>query len=939
VSYRKKLIEVALPLAEINDASAYDKMPGIGPHPKGIHHWWARLPLPCARAILFASLVDDPSSDPAFAGKPEKVQDAERERLFKLIRALLQKKIHEKPGVFEQAHKEIVRACGGELPKVLDPFCGGGTIPLEAQRLGLEVYAGDLNPVAVLITKTLVEIVPRFAERPPVNPVARKELAHSSGWPGAKGLAEDVRHYGKWIKEEAIKRIGYLYPKIKLPKEYGGSEANVIAWLWARTVKCPNPGCAGQTPLVRSFSLAAKKGGRAWIEPALDKKKKIICYEVKNGTGSGPAGTIGKKGAHCLFCKEPFSFNYIRAEGKQGRIGTQLLAIIAEGHRGRVYLPSQEDHAEIAAEVRPKSFIDTDIPEKALGFRVQAYGMIKHRHLFTSRQLQALGVFSDLVKEIHETILDDARRAGGWAKEQDQPLHQGGSGPTAYAEAVTLFLGFGLDRCADFNNSLCTWSPTNEKVMHLFGRGAIPMTWDHAEANILGESVGSWSTCSDYVAECIEVISAGLKPKSQVQQLDAASAAPDGEGFLVSTDPPYYANIGYSDLSDFFYVWLRQTVGNIYPDIFSTVLVPKAPELVAAPERFENDKEKAKEHFEKGFKKAFTLLRQKLDPRFPITVYYAFKQEDEGGQDDADRESGNNVDLTTGWETLLEALISTGFQITATWPIRASQAWRMRAMGSNALASYIVLACRPRPDDAALSTRREFQGALKRELPGALKKLQHGNVAPVDLAQASIGPGMSVFSRFSKVIEADGKPMTVRTALGLINKMLDEVLTEQEGEFDANTRWALAWFDQYAHNEGPYGVAETLSKAKDATVGSLVEAGILYAKGGKVRLLKREDLASGWDPAQDTRITIWEVTQHLIRSLQKGGEQATAILLRKLGDIAEIARDLAYRLYLTCERKGWTQDALAYNSLVIAWPEISRLAATSEGVQQPELFT
>jgi putative DNA methylase len=927
---KRKLIEVALPLSEINDASAYDKMPGIGSHPKGIHHWWARLPLPSARAILFASLVDDPSVDPAFTEKSEQEQDEERERLFGILRALLQKKIHEHPQVFERAYQEIVRCCGEQIPTVLDPFCGGGSIPLEAQRLGLPVQASDLNPVAVLITKALIEVVPRFAERPPVNPASRKGVAYSGTWTSGKGLADDVRFYGQWVLEEARKRLAHLYPRVKLPREHGGREANVIAWIWARTVQCPNHACEVITPLVRSFALSTKKASRAWIAPRLNERQKRFVYEVKAGNGSAPTGTVNKKGARCLHCPYPISFDYIKSEAKAGRLGSQLMAIVAQGQRGRVYLSPSQGHEEVAGKADLENSPDTDIPEKALGFRVQPYGFTKHRHLFTPRQLHSLDVLSDLVKEVHGHILKDASSASGWPQGNDLPLHEGGCGPRAYADAVTTFLAFAIDRLADFNCGLSRWKPSGEQQMQLFGRGAIPMVWDYAEANVLGEKAICWKNAVEITANAIETVYVMAKASGQARQLDATSALPGGSHFLISTDPPYYDNIGYADLSDFFYVWLRRTIGKLYPDICSTVLVPKAPELVATPERFENDKERAKQHFETGFRKAFTILQQKLDPRFPMTVYYAFKQadEEENGQTDDD-EPTNTITLTTGWETMLEGLISTGFQITGTWPVRASQAWRMRAMGSNALASYIVLACRPRQENAPLATRREFITALKGELPAALKHLQHGNIAPVDLAQASIGPGMAVYSRFAKVLEADGSPMAVRTALQLINQELDAYLAAQESEMDRDTQFCLAWFEQYGMEAASFGEADVLARAKNTSVQGLVDAGVVHSRAGRVRLLKRDEYLDDWNPVRDARLTVWECTQHLIRALNTGGEHAAAKLVKQLGGgRSEESRALAYRLFAICERKKWADEALAYNSLVVSWPAIQEKAAT-----------
>ena len=920
----KKLIEVALPLPEINDASAYDKMPGIGPHPKGIHHWWARLPLPTARAVLFASVVDDPSAHPD-KFPTEEAQKQERERLFGILRRMMQKKLHEHPEVYAEARAEMLKSCGGKLPPVFDPFAGGGSIPLEANRLGFEAHASDLNPVAVMLNKCNLEIAPRWAGHPPVNPQARLEHTRGHAWRGTQGLAEDVRHYGRKIREQAQVQIGHIYPKAKLPKELGGGDANVVAWLWARTVASPNPAAKGaHVPLISTYWLSSAKGKLAWLKPVVNKATCTYRFEVM--TGEPPdreivkAGTKIGRGAKfkCLITGEPMSDDHIKSEGLAGRLGYQLLSIVAEKKVGRVYLPATEQHEFAAKVVAPD-----DVPTEELAYDPRniwcvGYGLTRFNHLFTARQLTAMVTLKELVKTNHTQVHKDAQSAGLSI-----------DNATSYADAVTSFLALGLNRTADYNNSLNRWRNPNPAIMNLFSVQTLPMVWDFVEGNTLGETIGSWEVCVGREADCLEVIPAGASKAGVSRQADAASGDDLPNNIIVSTDPPYYDNISYSGLSDFFYVWLRRTVGQLYPELFSTVLVPKMPELTASPERFDGDKNKAKQHFESGFRKTFTALRERLDPRFPLTVYYAFKQEDseEGGNEEA----GNGksvVDLTTGWETLLDALISTGFQITGTWPVRASQKWRMAAMDTNALASYIVLACRPRSADAKQVGRREFLAELKKELPVALRLLQQGNVAPVDFAQAAIGPGMAVFSRYAMVIEAGGQPMSVRAALGLTNQMLDEVLTEQEGEFDADTRWAVAWFDQQGFSEGEYGVAETLSNAKVTSVGGLVKAKIVASGRGKVRLLKPAELPANWDPATDNRLTVWETVHHLIRVLESGGESAAAALAAKLGAKAEIARELAYRLFSVCERRKRPSEALSYNALVQSWPEIARLSRT-----------
>jgi putative DNA methylase len=910
---KKKLIEVALPLPEINDASAYDKMPGIGPHPKGIHHWWARLPLPTARAILFASVVDDPSEHPE-KFKTEAAQDAERERLFGILREMMQKKLHTRPEIYAKARVEMEKYCDGKLPAVLDPFSGGGSIPLEANRLGFDAHAADLNPVAVLLNKCNLELVPRWVGHAPVNPNDRSKIGGTQNWRGASGLAADVRYYAEQIRTEAKKQIGHLYPQVKLPDEQGGESADVIAWLWARTIECSNPSCRARAPLVRSFWLARKKPVFVHAKPVIDARAKKVKFEIAVGDDLERETTSGK-GARCLFCGTEFKKDEVRELATRNGTSEIPLCVVAEGRRGRVYLSSENCVIPAIPDIEPGP-IDQPMPNDRRWFSPPLYGKPNFSDIFSKRQLLALTKFSDLAMAIAPEIESDARKAGV-------------TDPRAYAATISTFLALSVDRCTDFNNGICRWSATNQKVMNLFARQAIPMVWDFAEANILGESVGGWKTCSDYVAECVEVLGATTAKTGSARQIDAANGSEGIPNLLISTDPPYYDNIGYAALSDFFYVWLRRSIAPLYPELFSTVLVPKMPELTASPDRFGGSRDKARDHFESGFRRAFTSMRGKIDSRFPLTVYYAFKQDDEDTDGGVDPEEGDtSVDLTTGWETLLEALISSGFQITATWPVRASQKWRMVGLGTNALASYIVLACRPRPDSAPQVGRREFLAELKRELPSALKHLQQGNVAPVDFAQASIGPGMAVYSRYSRILEGDGRPLSVRTALSLINQIKEEVLGEPESDYDPETRWALTWFDQNGFVAGDFGDANTLANAHAISVSGLQDTGILVSRGGNVRILRPDELPKDWSPAADDHLTVWEMTHHLMRlyHYEKAGDAVTAALLRQLGSRADVARDLAYRLFSIAERRKRSADAQGYNALVLGWPELSRIA-------------
>ena len=916
MTYRKKLIEVALPLDAINREAAREKSIRHG-HPSTLHLWWARRPLAACRAVLFASLVDDPASRPE-EFPTEEEQQRERERLFGLIEELVKWENVNNEQVLKEARAEILKLTDGNPPPVLDPFCGGGSIPLEAQRLGLKAYGSDLNPVAVLITKAMIEIPPRFVGQPPVNPDAQGALVRGQIWKGSAGLAEDVRYYGEWIRQEAERRISHLYPKVQLPKEHGGGEGTVIAWLWARTVQCPNPACGAWMPLVRSFWLSTNKRKKAWIEPIVNKVEKTVRFEVKRGNGVPPEGTVDRRGARCIVCDGVSPLDHVRTEGKAGRMEQQLMAIAAEGDRERVYLNPSDEQVTIADKAVPYSVPETDLPEKALGFRVQLYGMTQHQDLFTPRQLMALTTFSDLVSEAREQAKAAAIKAG----------HREAR---AYADAVVTYLTFAISKNSHYWCALSTWHSGGEKMQPLFARQAIPMVWDFSECNPLSSSSGSLAGAVEWIAKVLIALPASGNGFSC--QRDAANGIHEIDFPLISTDPPYYDNIGYADLSDFFYIWLRRSLRNVYPDLFSLMLTPKTEELIATPHRFGGDKSKAEAHFLAGLGKAFHLMRRCGHPNYPMTVYYAYKQSE------TDKKDGGIA--STGWETMLEGLLKAGFQITGTWPMRTEMKARSVARaGTNALASSILLVCRPRPDDARMATRRDFISALRRELPDALRHLQEGNIAPVDLAQAAIGPGMAVFSRYSKVLEANGTPMRVRTALQTINAELDAYFAEQEGDLDPDTRFCTAWFEQHGMEGAAFGEADVLARAKNSSVEGVAESGILQAGAGKVRLLPRDEYPDDWDPTSDSRLNTWKRTQYLIHVLDQDGEVEAARLVNLLGGgRSEAARELAYRLYAICERKGWTQEAVAYNTLVTSWSYIQSATTSSEAAPpQRDLF-
>ncbi|MCC6131985.1 MAG: DUF1156 domain-containing protein [Acidobacteria bacterium] len=955
----KKLIEVALPLDAINKASAREKSIRHG-HPSTLHLWWARRPLAAARAVIFAQMVDDPSSHPDIF-RTEKAQEKERQRLFKIIEDLVQWENTTNEEVLQQARDEIWQSwrytCAEnadhprakelfdryKLPAFHDPFAGGGSLPLEAQRLGLEAYASDLNPVAVLINKAMIEIPPKFAGKPPVNPESRKLLDHGKQWKGAEGLAEDVRYYGKWMRDEAEKRIGHLYPKIEITEEMAkkrpdlkplvGQKLTVIAWLWARTVKSPNPAFASvDVPLASTFMLSTKEGKEAYVEPVIENGAYLFTVKVgkPKDTEATKNGTKLARGANfqCVMSGTPIASDHIYSEANAGRMGARLMAIVAEGDRRRVYLAPTLEHQAIAQTAKPEWKPEVAMPNNPRWFSPPDYGLTTFGDLFTPRQLVALTTFVDLVQEAREQVKRDAIAAR--LPDDELGLDDGGAGATAYADAVATYLAFALSKSVDGSSTICRWMVQRDSLFSTFSRQALPMTWDFAEVNLLADCTRSLSESIAWTAESIQGVAAGYGATfGSARQADAMRQE-IASCKLVSTDPPYYDNIGYADLSDYFYVWLRRSLGSVFPDLFATVAVPKADELIATPYRH-GSRESAETFFLDGMTQAMHCLAEQGHPAFPVTIYYAFKQSEN------DDEEGT---ASTGWDTFLEAVIRAGFAITGTWPMRTERGGRSIGIGTNALASSIVLVCRPRLSNAPTATRREFLTALKVELPGALTHLQRGNIAPVDLAQAAIGPGMAVYTRYAKVLDAQGKPLSVREALTLINQTLDEALAEQEGDFDADTRWALAWFEHAGFAEGEYGVAETLSKAKNTSVSGMVEAGVVASKGGKVRILKPEELPASWDPATDSRLTVWEAVHHLIRVLEKGGESAAADLAAKLGSKAETARELAYRLYTLCERKKRAAEALCYNALVQSWPEIMRLAQESGRPKksQAELF-
>lgn len=953
----KKLIEVALPLDDINAAAAREKSIRHG-HPSTLHLWWARRPLAAARAVIFAQMVNDPGyqqGDGFKYGVNKQEAAKKREKLFNILRELVKWENTNNEAVLNQARAAIMESwreiCAlnkdhpdaaelfnpDKLPGFHDPFAGGGALPLEAQRLGLESYASDLNPVAVTINKAMIEIPPKFAGRAPVGPepvadkISKKKATKDAfeDWSGAKGLAEDVRRYGNWMRCEAQKAIGYFYPKVLVTSEmvaerpdlapYLGEKLTVIAWLWARTVKSPSPAFAHiDVPLASSFILSSKSGNEAYVEPVVSGDSYQLTVKVGTPPESAKGGTTaGKRAAFiCLMSGSPIDYKYIRNEGSAGRMGQRLMAVVAAGKKGRVYLSPTDHQVAAALQATPDW-----VPEVALHGKCRVnlsnYGLDVYSDLFTSRQLVTLSTFSRLVSEAIARCRHDALSAG--MADDGIGLDAGGTGATAYAQAVGVYLGIAVDKITDYSSSLVAWSPTRDQAKTTFGRQALPMIWDYAEINPFAGAAGDFDISVSGICRAMGAFSTGLIGKvsqgdAQTQKISVAK--------VISTDPPYYDNIGYADLSDFFYVWLRKSLRPIFPNLYATMAVPKAEELVATPYRH-GSKEGAEAFFLDGMGKAIHQLAEQAHPAFPVTIYYAFKQ----SETKADGTS------SAGWETFLQAVIDAGFAISGTWPMRTERDSRSIGIGTNALASSIVLVCNKQKEDADTISRRQFIRELNAVLPEALEAMTQGSidaqgisqsaVAPVDLSQAIIGPGMGIFSKYAAVLEADGSKMSVKTALQLINRFL------AEDDFDHDTQFCLHWFEQQGWRVGKFGEADVLARAKGTSVAGLQEAGVISAGQGEVQLLKWAELPTDWAPERDNRTPVWEGLHQLIRILNSEGASCAGAMLGRMADKSDAIRSLAYRLYTLCERKGWAQDARAYNELVTAWDAIQSAMADS----------
>ncbi len=954
----KKLIEVALPLESINSESARSKRKAPAGYPTTVHCWFAQRPIAATRAMLFAQLVNDPawkySQDELAKPQVRSAITRRRNELFTLIERLVRWDNVNNEDVLERARAEV-RASWKEtceankrhpdaatlfdperLPAVADPFAGGGSIPLEAQRLGLQAYASDLNPIAVLINKALVEIPPKFAGRAPVGPVQsdkQQAVRAAVHWPRATGLAEDIRRFGQVLYARAQVLTNRIYPlacvttcEIKERpelKQYDGRHLPVVAWLWARTVQSPNPAADNaEIPLVSTFLLSTGRDLQTWVDLQVQERTftfkvrrgKLSAQDLKrlaNGTRTGKAQDFT-----CCFTGTPVTREYVRTEAKAGRMRTRLMAIVAAGDKGRVYLSadsvppvnlSSEEQESVS--LARRTFLSGATPTRAMitGGVCSAYGLETWGALFTDRQILSLLTLVSLLEEVREDAKSRALLSG-W--ERGEPLDEGGCGAVAYGDAITILLAFAIDRLVDYGSTIATWRPKDNALRSTLSKQGFPMTWDFAEGSPLGGSSAGFVEATRVVARVFDFLPA--HQAGFAFQADAQTVALESRP-VYSTDPPYYDNISYAEVSDFFYSWLRRALKPVVPSVFGTLAVPKQEELVALPFRHGGKKE-ADAFFIEGMTAALSRMASTAHPGIPITVYYAFKQTETQGDSTA----------STGWETFLEAVRQANLGVTGTWPVRTEGDNRQVGNQANALASSIVLVCRPLQDSARTVARKDFLRELGRALPISLAEMTAdpaASIAPVDLAQAAIGPGMAVYTRYRAVLEADGSPMTVHGALVHINKTIDDYFAQAEGDLDADTRFCIGWFQQYGFETGPFGEADVLARAKGTSVDGVKDAGVLDSAKGKVRLLRIKEYPTDWDPQTDSRTPIWEACHHMCRALNDSEGTAGALLAR-MPERQDAIRQLAYRLYTLCERQGRAEEARAYNELITSWPAI-----------------
>lgn len=941
----RKLIEVALPLQAVNAAGRAEKAVPKKGHPATMHLWWSRKPLGVARAVLFASLVDDPSARPDLYPN-EAAQTEERDRLLALIGDLCRWERSGDPTLLAEAQRCIEASAGGDLPRIIDPFCGGGAISTEAIRLGLDTLAIDLNPVAALVSSASLSLAQRFAGRPAVAPGASSA--------GTTGIAAAVAYYGESVEDECRRRLAGAFPA-PCSQVSPNRRSPVISYLWVRTITCANPACRRTTPLLSTWWLSRKPTNPWHVRPTMEADR----FGFSAERGQPPAGLTDLKvgrGANfrCLHCSTVNDAATVRRCGRETGFGLRLVAVqgLADPSRpraGRAWFSAEEAGERAGLAGAPAGFpaaveaaLQRDLPADC--GNVTAFGLRTFGDVLSPRQRLTMATFAEVIGELAPVVYQDALAAG--IADDGMGVEQGGCGARAYAEAVVTYLGLALSRMANRTTTMTTHNRANGSVEQSFIRPAYGFCGEFAEANPFSGSTGSWAGGLGYVVRAMAALPAPSAPlpgstarhcpsrpgdpppetvrvgTAEVRRGSMLSAL-DGAAGVVCTDPPYYDMFDFAALSNLFLVWLRATLGGVWPETISSLPAPAAEQIVASPARSGGDRTAAHERFVKLLRLAFERMRAVHDSNYPLTVYFGYQQ------------TGTRSKVATGgspgtaWEALLDGLLAARFRITATWPLRTERPEGVKK-GTKSLASSVLLVCRPVAESDSIrpaTTAAELRLALRAELPGAVRMMQQANIAPVDLVQAAIGPGMAVYTRFERVLTEDGSPVGVREALAMIDEVLDEALDGNEARFDAATRWALSWFDEHGFAEGSFSRAEQLSEAFNTSVAGLTAAGIIVAAGDRVRLRHRRESGTAQIPSQVGIPTVWGAAQRLLRDLDGGGESAAAALLGRLdAGTAAAVRDLTYQLFRICTRRNRNAEAAACNGLVSAWPELIRLA-------------
>lgn len=889
---KSKLIEVALPLDEINAACKAYKDRKVGTI-RNIHKWFAAMPLPAWRALLFAALIDDPETD------------NQRIYLLDVIKRLVANGA-DLPDVdtLEEAKALLCKQFPDGLPAVMDPFCGGGSTLVEAQRLGLSTVASDLNPVPVLISRTLTDLLPKVMGQAPIALTAETAASNelfpmSSSAPIAfAGLNADVSKYSQRVVARARASLASRYTSF-------AGEAP-IAWLWARTTKCPNPACGLETFLMTSLWICKKKGDLAWFVPQVTKGEIVLEVVSRQKSGEPPLSPKSGRGAvfRCLSCDGTLTEDWIIERGSRHEIGERLVCVVAETTNGRIYRAPSDSEIRAGAEVPDVvDFPDVPLPDIPRWFSGPRFGFTTQQDLYTPRQRLVLATFADLIAEVYSEVIEDG-------------------GSRDWAAAVTTLMGLALGKMAQANSRQVRWNTAVSgapKAEPAFGQNDMPMLWDFVETYPFGSSVGSFLGIIKDQARAARYV---VKGEGVAVRKDARDVAAD-RPTLIATDPPYFDAIGYADLSDYFYLWHRRALRHVHPDLYMTVAVPKTGELTAVPAHHNNSASAAKSYFIEGFTQTFNALKDALGEDLPLIVVYASKEQKGGAGEE------------TRWSSILSAIVAAELEITGTWPIHGATVARLIGNQTNAIASYIVMVCRPRLADAQTCSLAEFNRALRRELPPAVRDLQAASILPVDLNQAALGPGMRIYSRYRAVLDQSGAVVPVDQAIRLIDVARSEVLEEQEGDLDPESRFAVRWWETFGWAVASFDEAGKAARPLGISVEEVARVQVVTSRANKVQLLGADQLDRSWTPSDDVRPTAWKAVHHLAdRLIDGGGELEAAQLMAVLGKLQESSRALVYRLHDIAAKKGRKADQERYNALINSWTELVRLASGQTGMAE-----